>query len=85
MHQTYNTVKHRWARVKDFINYTQPKDFWVDINTYLRQMTKNFIEVALDEEMIHYHQHNLIKEYNDAWIIATAIIGRSLDTTFGPR
>ena len=47
-------VKHRWGRVKEFINYTQPKEFWLDINQYLRQFTRKLIEDTLDEEMIQY-------------------------------
>lgn len=56
MNHTLNTLNHRWGRVKDFINYTQPKDFWLDANTYLRKLTKNLIEDTLDEEMIQYMQ-----------------------------
>ncbi|MDI6759186.1 MAG: hypothetical protein QMD94_05915, partial [Candidatus Omnitrophota bacterium] len=56
MYQTYDTLKHRWARVKDFINYTQPTEFWADANIYLRKLTKSLIEDTLDEEMIQYMQ-----------------------------
>jgi len=47
------TLNHRWGRVKEFVNAVDPKDFWIDINAYLRKLTKGFIEDTLDEEMIH--------------------------------
>lgn len=56
MFNTYDTLKHRWARVKDFINYTQPKDFWIDVTAHLRKLTKSLIEDTLDEEMLQYQQ-----------------------------
>jgi len=65
MYQTYNTVRHRWARVKDFINYTQPKDVWIDINLHLRKLTKNLIEDTLDEEMIRYQQRERYQRSRD--------------------
>lgn len=84
MYQTYNTLKHRWARVKDFINYTQPKDFWVDINAYLRTMTKNLIEDTLDEEMIVYQQRNRYQRVPERLDYRNGYYLRSLDTAFGP-
>ncbi len=56
MYQTYDTLNHRWGRVKDFIKEVDPKDFWIDVNAYLRKLTKSFIEDTMDEEMIQYQQ-----------------------------
>lgn len=84
MYQTFDTLRHRWTRVKDFINYTQPKDFWIDINMYLRKLTKNFIEDTLDEEMARYQQrdkHQRLKEMID---YRNGHYHRNLDTTIGP-
>jgi hypothetical protein len=49
MNNSHETLNHRWGRVKEFVHYTQPKDFWVDANTYLRRLTKSFIEDAMKE------------------------------------
>lgn len=84
MYQTYNTLKHRWARVKDFINYTQPKDFWFDINMYLRKLTKNLIEDTLDEEMIHYQQRERYQRTPGRLDYRNGYYRRRLDTTLGP-
>jgi len=86
MYQTYNTLKHRWARVKDFINYTQPKDFWMDINSYLRNLTRNLIEDTLDEEMIQYMQTQPYQRTDRASRLdyRNGYYRRNLVTTFGP-
>lgn len=84
MNNTYDTLKHRWARVKDFINYTQPKDFWVDVNQYTLQMTKCFIEDTLDEEMIQYQQRERYERTNERLDYRNGYYHRNLDTTLGP-
>jgi transposase-like protein len=86
MYQTYNTVKHRWARVKDFINYTQPKEFWLDVNTYLRKLTKSLIEDTLDEEMIQYMQTQPYQRTarSNRLDYRNGHYYRNLDTTIGP-
>ena len=84
MYQTYNTVKHRWARVKDFINYTQPKDLWVDINTHIRKLTKNLIEDTMDEEMISYQKRERYQRIRERMDYRNGYYKRNLDTTFGP-
>ena len=84
MYQTYNTVTHRWARVKDFINYTQPKELWVDINTYIRKLTKNLIEDTLEEEMNHYQQRERYQRTPERLDYRNGYYRRTLDTTLGP-
>lgn len=86
MYQTYDTLKHRWARVKDFINYTQPKDFWIDINTYLRKLTKSLIEDTLEEEMIQHMQTQPYQrtDKSNRLDYRNGYYHRNLDTTFGP-
>jgi transposase-like protein len=86
MYQTYNTVKHRWARVKDFINYTQPEEFWADANVYLRKLTKSLIEDTLDEEMIQYMQTQPYQRTTKSNRLdyRNGHYYRNLDTTIGP-
>lgn len=84
MYQTYNTVKHRWARVKDFINYTQPNDLWVDINTHIRKLTQSLIEDTMDEEMISYQKRERYQRTRERMDYRNGYYRRSLDTTFGP-
>jgi len=86
MYQTYNTLRHRWARVNEFFQCTQEKDFWVDINQYLRRLTKGVIEVSLDEEMIQYMQTQPYQRTDKANRLdyRNGYYRRNLDTTFGP-
>ena len=84
MYQTLETLNHRWGRVKDFINEVDPKEFWVDVNTYLRKLTKNFIEDTLDEEMIQYQQRTPYQRTNSRIDYRNGHYYRDLDTTIGP-
>ena len=84
MNQTYVTLKHRWARVKDFINYTDPKEFWIDVNTYLRKLTRKLIEDTLDEEMIQYQQRERYQRTENRLDYRNGHYYRDLDTTLGP-
>lgn len=84
MNHTYETLKHRWARVKDFINEVDPKDFWIDVNQYLRKMTKSLIEDSLDEEMIHYQKTEKYQRTKDRLDYRNGHYHRDLDTTLGP-
>jgi putative transposase len=82
---TEGSLRRRWARVNDFFQISQEKNFWIDINQHLRRLVKDIIEVSLDEEMIHYTQRqpyqraggNLM-DYRNGYYY------RNLDTTFGP-
>lgn len=86
MYQTYNTLKHRWARVKDFIKYTQPTEFWADANIYLRKLTKSLIEDTLDEEMIQYMQTQPYQrtDKSNRLDYRNGHYYRNLDTALGP-
>lgn len=77
-------LRHRWGRVKDFINDTQPKDFWIDVNTYLRKLTKSLIEDTLDEEMIQYQQRKRYQRTPCHMDYRNGYYCRNLDTTLGP-
>jgi len=77
-------VRHRWGRVKEFINYTQPKDFWVDINAYLRNLVKGFIEDTMDEELIQYMQTQPYQRTDSRVDYRNGHYYRDLDTTLGP-
>ena len=52
MNHSLETLNHRWGRVKEFIHYTQPQDFKLDMS----KLTKNFFEDTMDEELIQYMQ-----------------------------
>ena len=84
MNQTLETLNHRWGRVKEFINYTQPQDFWIDVNTYLRKLTKNFIEDTLDEEITQYMQTQPYQRTQNRLDYRNGCYYRNLDTTLGP-
>lgn len=84
MNNSLETLNHRWGRVKDFFDYTQPKDFWIDVNVYLRKLTKNLIEDTLDEEMIHYQQRKRYQRTKERLDYRNGYYYRDLDTTVGP-
>lgn len=84
MYQTLETLNHRWGRVKDFINYTQPKNFWIDVNTYLRGLTKNLLEKIMDEELVEYMQTKTYQRTNNRMDYRNGYYYRDLDTTLGP-
>jgi len=84
MYQTLETLNHRWGRVKDFINEVDPKEFWIDVNTYLRRLTKNLIEDTLDEEMIQYQQRERYQRTPNRLDYRNGHYYRDLDTTLGP-
>ena len=82
---TDNSLRRRWARVNEFFQSSQEKDFWVDTNQYLRRLVKGIIEVSLDEEMIQYMQTQPYQraganrlDYRNGYYF------RNLDTTLGP-
>lgn len=84
MNQTYVTLKHRWGRVKDFMKEIEPKEFWIDVNTYLRKLTRNLIEDTLDEEMIEYQQRERYQRTSQRLDYRNGYYRRNLDTTLGP-
>lgn len=84
MNNTFETLNHRWGRVKEFINYTQPKDFWMDVNTYLCKLTKNLIEDTMSEEMLQYQQRARYQRTNERLDYRNGYYYRNLDTTLGP-
>ena len=77
-------VRHRWGRVKDFIDYTQPQDFWLDVNQYARQMTKCLIEDTMEEELIQYMQTESYQRTDTRVDYRNGYYYRDLDTTLGP-
>lgn len=81
---TEGNLKRRWARVNDFVKYTQQKEFWVDINIHLRNLVKDLIEVSLDEEMLQYTQTQPYQRTNNRLDYRNGHYHRNLDTTLGP-
>lgn len=84
MYQTLDTLKHRWGRVKDFINYTQPKDLWIDLNSHLRRTTKTLLEKIMDEELVEYMQTESYQRTDSRLDYRNGHYYRNLDTTLGP-
>ena len=84
MNQTHVTLNHRWARVKDFMKEVDPKEFRIDVNGYLRKLTKNLIEDTLDEEMIQYQQRERYQRTSKRLDYRNGHYRRNLDTTLGP-
>lgn len=84
MNNSLETLNHRWGRVKEFIHYTQPKDFWVDVNAYLRKLTKSFIEDTMEEELIQYMQTQPYQRtLSPRTDYRNGYYQRSLDTSLG--
>lgn len=83
MFQTYQTLKHRWARVKDFMIQMEPKDFWLDMNTFAKSITKNFFEISLEEEMIQYIGAQKSERIQDRLDYRNGYYTRNMDTAFG--
>jgi len=82
---TEHSLRRRWARVNEFFQSTQEKNFWVDINQYLRRLVKGIIEVSLDEEMIQYMQTQPYQRTKTNRVdYRNGYYCRNLDTTFGP-
>lgn len=84
MYSTQETLRHRWARVKDFINYTQPKDLWIDLNDHLRRTTKILLEKIMDEELVEYMQTESYQRTENRFDYRNGHYHRNLDTTLGP-
>ncbi len=78
------TLTHRWGRVKDLFNELNPKDFWIDVNTHLRKLTKKLIEDTLDEELIQYMQTESYQRTGTRVDYRNGHYYRDLDTTLGP-
>jgi putative transposase len=82
---TEHSLRRRWSRVNEFFQCTQEKNFWVDMNHYLRGLVKGIIEVSLDEEMIQYMQTQPYQRAKANRLdYRNGHYYRNLDTTFGP-
>jgi len=85
MNNALETLNHRWGRVKEFIHYTQPKDFKVDMSAYLRKLTKSFFEDTMEEEFIQYIQTQPYQRTLSPRIdYRNGYYYRNLDTNVGP-
>jgi putative transposase len=82
---TEGSLRRRWQRVNEFFEYSQQKDFWVDINHHLRHLVKDVIEVSLDEEMIQYMKTQPYQRAGENRLdYRNGHYYRNLETTFGP-
>jgi len=77
-------VKRRWQFAKHFFQEAQQPNFWVDINKCAKSMTKEFFEISLEEEMIHYQQRKPYQRSPDCIDYRNGYYTRNMDTAFGP-
>jgi putative transposase len=77
-------LRRRWQLVKDFVETTQSGDFWQDVSIRLRQLTKDLIEVSLDEEITQYMQRQPYQRTQNRIDYRNGYYYRNLDTTTGP-
>lgn len=77
-------VKRRWQFAKQFFQETQQPDFWLDINTFAKSMTKEFFEISLEEEMIQYQQRQPYQRSSQRIDYRNGYYTRNMDTAFGP-
>jgi putative transposase len=77
-------VRRRWSLVKDFVQVVNQDDFWANLTIHLRQLTKNLIELSLEEEMTdylkrkYYQRSDTVTEYRNGYYC------RDIDSTLGP-
>ncbi len=77
-------LRRRWQLVKDFVEIAHAGGFWQDINIRLRQLTKDLIEVSLDEEITQYMKRQPYQRTQDRIDYRNGYYYRGLDTTLGP-
>jgi len=77
-------LKRRWQFAKHFFQETNKADFWLDINKFAKSMTKDFFEIALEEEMIQYQQRKPYQRAKDRLDYRNGYYSRNFDTAFGP-
>ena len=62
----------------------QHNDFWQNVSGHLRQLTKNLIELSLDEEMTDYLHRQPYQRSDTTTDYRNGYYYRRLDTTLGP-
>jgi len=77
-------VRRRWSLVKDFVQVINQDDFWTNTGMYLRQLTKELIELALEEEMTDYLHRQPYQRSDTSTDYRNGYYCRDLDTTLGP-
>jgi len=76
-------LKRRWQFAKQFFQETQPKDFWLDLNTYAKSITREFFQISLEEEMIQYQQRKPYQRTDNRIDYRNGHYTRTIDTAFG--
>ena len=77
-------VRRRWSLVKDFMQSAQHNDFWQNVSGHLRQLTKNLIELSLDEEMTDYLHRQPYQRSDTTTDYRNGYYYRDIDSTLGP-
>ncbi|MFA5320598.1 MAG: IS256 family transposase [Candidatus Omnitrophota bacterium] len=78
------SLTRRWQRVKDFVNYAQNTDFWLDVNQHIRGLVKELIQFSLEEEMIDYQKRQSYQRSDSRLDYRNGYYYRNLDTAVGP-
>jgi len=78
-----NNVKLRWHFAKHFFKEIQKSDFWLDMNKFTKSMTKQIVEISLEEEMIQYQQRKPYQRTQDRIDYRNGYYYRDMDTSFG--
>jgi putative transposase len=76
-------LKRRWQFAKQFFQETQPHDFWLDINKYAKSITREFLQISLEEEMAQYQQRNPYQRTDSRIDYRNGYYSRAIDTSFG--
>jgi putative transposase len=77
-------VRRRWSLVKDFERILNQDDFWSHMSLHLRQLTKNLIELSLEEDMTTFLQRRPYQRSEATPDYRNGSYCRDLDTTLGP-
>ena len=77
-------ISQRWNRVKDFVENSTDKNFWVDIKNHIRILLKDIMEICMDQEMTEYMDGEKYQRINNRLDYRNGSYYRNLDTELGP-
>lgn len=77
-------LTQRWRRVKEFVNYCNDANFWVDIKKHTRSLLKDTIHICMEEEMVEYTNALRYQRTESRLDYRNGYYQRNLDTELGP-
>lgn len=77
-------LKRRWQFAKHFFQESNASNFWIDINSFAKSMTKDFFQIVLEEEMIQYSHAQRHQRTSQRLDYRNGYYQRNFDTAFGP-